>query len=71
MHGCCADKKYGKGCTEETCMELPPGKTCGDCRGHEKCSMFFRCPPERTCCDFFPRRFREVAATLSDLVEES
>ncbi|MCK9567431.1 hypothetical protein M0R72_00610 [Candidatus Pacearchaeota archaeon] len=33
MLGCCVDKKYGKGCTEETCMQLPKGKTCGDC-GH-------------------------------------
>lgn len=26
-HGCCADKA----CSDTTCMELPSGKTCGDC----------------------------------------
>ena len=52
-HGCCRDGA----CTEETCMELPEGKTCGDCRYQPWCKALFSCPPERTSCDYFPRRF--------------
>ena len=60
MNGCCADKKYGKGCTPETCMSLPEGKTCGMCVHWHRCkALIYDLNPDGTVCDFFPRRFRE------------
>lgn len=56
MQGCCADKK----CTPETCMDLPAGKTCGDCVREYRCCAIFGHKPEDTYCDWFPRRFREA-----------
>jgi hypothetical protein len=59
--GCCADRKYGKGCNESTCMNLPEGKTCGDCAHKRRCLAFgFTSSEGNTSCDFFPRRFLEV-----------
>lgn len=57
-HGCCADKA----CTSKTCMELPEGKTCGDCVNFRHCTAFYAHTSADTYCDFFPRRFREQAA---------
>jgi hypothetical protein len=57
MHGCCVDKKYGNGCTEETCMQLPAGKTCGDCVHIKRCKAIFGHVESDTSCDWFPRRF--------------
>ena len=59
MNGCCADKKYGKGCNEHTCMTLPAGKTCGDCVRCKSCAGFLgsRFKPTNTVCDWFPRAF--------------
>ena len=57
MLGCCADKKYGKGCTADTCMQLPEGKTCGDCVFSRRCIAMFGKKREHTTCDFFPRQF--------------
>jgi hypothetical protein len=54
-HGCCDDKA----CSEKTCMELPDGKTCGDCRNFRHCAAFYAHKPTDTYCDFFPRRFAE------------
>jgi hypothetical protein len=54
-HGCCTDKA----CTDKTCMELPKGKTCGDCYAFRHCTGFYGVQKENTSCDFFPRRFRE------------
>jgi hypothetical protein len=56
--GCCVDRKYGCGCTDETCMNLPDGKTCGDCVHLRRCVAIFGHKPEDTYCDFFPRRFQ-------------
>jgi hypothetical protein len=55
QHGCCADKA----CTDATCMELPAGKTCGDCVHEHRCCLMFGHTPTDTYCDWFPRRFRE------------
>lgn len=52
-HGCCADKA----CTDKTCMELPTGKTCGDCVHTRRCVLMFGHTPSDTYCDWFPRRF--------------
>ena len=57
-HGCCADKA----CADKTCMELPAGKTCGDCVNVRHCIAFYAHTEADTYCDFFPRRFRERAA---------
>lgn len=62
MHGCCVDKAYGKGCTPETCMQLPEGKTCGDCVHIARCKAIFGHVETDTYCDFFPRWFRERVA---------
>ncbi len=60
MHGCCVDKKYGKGCTPATCMGLPAGKTCGDCGYFGHCRAMYGHKAADTYCDFFPRRFRQA-----------
>lgn len=52
-HDCCADEA----CTSENCMELPTGKTCGDCVSERRCCMMFGHVPTDTYCDWFPRRF--------------
>lgn len=57
-HGCCAEKA----CSDKTCMELPPGKTCGDCAYAKHCIAFYGRTKADTYCDFYPRRFSEVAA---------
>lgn len=71
-HGCCVDREYfvktgrgDKGCTQESCMELPAGKTCGDCRHVNHCKAFYAVKPDRTYCDFFPRRFLERKAAVA------
>jgi hypothetical protein len=45
-----------------TCMELPAGKTCGDCGYFSHCKPFYGRKSTDTECDFFPRRFRERVA---------
>jgi orotidine-5'-phosphate decarboxylase len=52
--GCCVDKK----CTPVTCMDLPKGKTCGDCIHTSKCVEMFGHAKIDTYCDWFPRRFQ-------------
>lgn len=52
-HGCCADKA----CNDKTCMELPSGTTCGDCRNLPRCVAFGVTSSDSTSCDWFPRRF--------------
>ena len=57
--GCCADKA----CTPETCMELPSGKTCGDCVHRNRCQLFgFTDGIDTVNCSFYPRRYREEVA---------
>jgi len=56
MMGCCADKS----CTPKTCMNLPDGKTCGDCVHIKRCKSIFGHTETDTVCDWFPRRFQEV-----------
>lgn len=53
--GCCYDKR----CTAETCMNLPDGRTCGDCFHIKRREAIFGHVPSDTSCDWFPRRFRE------------
>lgn len=42
-------------------MQLPAGKTCGDCRNFRHCEAFYAHTPTDNYCDFFPRRFIERA----------
>lgn len=51
--GCCVDGS----CDPSTCMVLPDGFSCGDCRHLQRCTQLFGAAPERRFCDFFPRRF--------------
>jgi len=60
MYGCCVDKS----CTDETCMQLSDGKTCGDCRHVRRCVLMFGHQPSDTYCDWFPRRFVEKPVTV-------
>ncbi len=53
--GCCVDED----CTEDTCMNLPDGKTCGDCVNGSRCIAIFGHTESDTYCDFFPRRFKD------------
>jgi hypothetical protein len=71
MNGCCVDKKSGspRGCTPETCMDLPDGKTCADCRHVKHCVAMYDVKPENTWCDFHPRRFRLPMAPKSSGAE--
>ena len=52
-----AESVARKACNDSTCMTLPQGKSCGDCVHVERCKKIFGVKPERTTCDFFPRRF--------------
>ena len=52
--GCCYD-----GCTTETCMNLPEGKTCGDCAHGPRCFAMFGHQAVYTYCDWFPRKFKD------------
>lgn len=41
-------------------MQLPPGKTCGDCVNWEHCFRFIHTiKPTNTRCDWSPSAFRE------------
>jgi hypothetical protein len=40
-------------------MNLPDGKTCGDCvHGVKCCAMFGHVPTDKY-CDWFPRKFKQ------------
>jgi hypothetical protein len=55
-HGCCVDKA----CGDDTCMQLPEGKTCDNCCHKRRCFAFGFSEPNRTYCDWFPRRFIDM-----------
>ena len=75
-HGCCVDRDFAaahpeatntRGCTPETCMELPDGKTCSNCVHETRCSTVFGLKVDgRTHCDWFPRRFVERTPAPTD-----
>lgn len=41
----------------EPTMQLPPGKTCGDCVHFRRCEKLFGCDPTSVTCDWSPSRF--------------
>lgn len=54
----------GSGKTKFSTMDLPAGKTCGDCRHIRTCrGLGFTAGPHMTSCDFFPVRFSAKVAT--------
>lgn len=40
-------------------MDLPEGKTCGDCVHCRRCTLMFGHIPADEVCDWFPSRFTE------------
>jgi len=52
---CCKDNPG----IHERLMQLPAGKTCGDCIHGPKCFTHGYSWPERTQCDFYPNVFVE------------
>ncbi len=43
-------------------MDLPEGRTCGDCRHFKRtCEWLISCKPERTSCDWWPVRFVAIS----------
>ena len=43
-------------------MDLPAGKTCGDCTHIDWCERLFGCPRTNKRCDWSPSRFDDLAA---------
>jgi hypothetical protein len=58
-HGCCTDQV----CTPATCMELPAGKVCADCRHFPRCQWLLSISGRETSCDWFPRKFSPRGVT--------
>lgn len=67
----CRNCTYRKSCKRQ-CMDLPNGKTCGDCRNYEKCRMLCgsRIKSENTQCDFEPTRFKERMTVEENVLPE-
>lgn len=59
--GCCVDRKYGTGCNDDNCMQLPADTTCADCVHVIRCTTLFGSEPENDTCEWFPRRFARRA----------
>ena len=49
-------------CQTFSTMELPEGKTCGDCYAVNHCISLYGVKAANTFCDFWPIRFREATA---------
>ena len=56
----CENCKHRHNCNRQ-CMDLPVGKTCGDCVFFESCRTFCGkfIKRENTRCDFEPIKFKE------------
>lgn len=55
--GCCVEES----CDPSTCMQLPPGATCGGCLHLLRCEgLGIVDEPQRAQCDWFPRRYEEA-----------
>lgn len=48
-------------------MDLPVGKTCGDCVHVRRCTAMFGHIPEDESCDWSPSRFREKASATPEV----
>lgn len=52
--------------SDEDQMNLPEGKTCGDCVHCRRCTLMFGHIPADEACDWSPSRFREAMPTTTD-----
>lgn len=52
--------------TDEDKMNLPEGKTCGDCVHARRCTIMFGHIPEDEACDWAPSRFREAVQQVAE-----
>ncbi len=61
-------RRYAANLTKEDLeMNLPEGKTCGDCVHSRRCSLIFGRIPADEVCDWYPSRFQaKAAATGAD-----
>ncbi|WP_073844278.1 hypothetical protein [Pseudomonas sp. BTN1] len=50
---------------DEDRMNLPEGKTCGDCIHAKRCTMMFGDIPEAEACDWAPSRFRDAVQKVA------
>ena len=64
-HGCCVDGS----CDSYTCMALPEGVHCHDCRHLNRCVKLGFTWASATACDFFPRRFCPVDMVVTEGVQ--
>ena len=48
---------YPRSADKKDKMNLPEGKTCGDCAHCRRCTMMFGHIPEDESCDWSPSRF--------------
>jgi len=55
-------KRGGARTPEDKAMELPEGKTCGDCVHCRPCTLMFGHIPEDEVCYWYPSRFQAKAA---------
>lgn len=53
----CRNCEHLRNCNRQ-CMDLPEGKTCGDCRYIAHCRVFYGVKDDSRRCDFEPIRFR-------------
>lgn len=53
-------KPYPRTLVDNEQMNLPEGKTCGDCVHCKRCTMMFGHIPADEVCDWSPSRFREA-----------
>ena len=61
----CADCEHLHNCKHQ-CLDLPAGRTCGECACFSWCSVFCgdRVQADNTSCDWEPVRFREKKVSV-------
>lgn len=62
-------KPYARVADDADGMNLPDGKTCGDCVHCRRCTLMFGHIPADEVCDWSPSRFR-LAATVEGATHE-
>lgn len=53
-------KPYPRSTENADLMNLPEGKTCGDCVHYRRCTLMFGHIPSDEVCDWSPSRFTEI-----------
>ncbi|WP_325950216.1 hypothetical protein [Pseudomonas putida] len=62
-------KPLGRSVNDEDQMNLPEGKTCGDCVHCRRCTLMFGHIPADESCDWSPSRFREAVPTTAPAMQ--